>query len=123
MRAHFCLIDGRVLLGVFRGVAFGGAGVQALPFGVYAGVCFFFGGKVNMQSRCSLRTTLRNGSMANAGSCAWDDCIWHLVCNWRDFLACGFGGEGLPLFGVGEKGSQRKALAILVLHIPAQSTW
>ena len=39
MRAHFCSIDGQVLLG---GGAFGGAGVQALLSGVYAGVFFVY---------------------------------------------------------------------------------
>ena len=40
VRAHFCSIDGRVLLGPLFGMggAFGGAGVQALLSGVYAGV-------------------------------------------------------------------------------------
>ena len=44
VRAHFCSIDGRVLLGaLFGGSAFGGAGLQALLSGVYAGViCFCF---------------------------------------------------------------------------------
>ena len=42
MRAHFCSIDGLALLGgVLRGVVFGGAGVQALLSGVYAGVFVF----------------------------------------------------------------------------------
>ena len=42
VRAHFCSIDGRVLLGAFfGGGAFGGAGVKALLSGVYAGVVVF----------------------------------------------------------------------------------
>ena len=40
----FCLIDGRVFFEEFFGGAFGGAGVQALLSGVYAGVFMFLTG-------------------------------------------------------------------------------
>ena len=38
---------------------------------------WFFGSRPKVTTSPSARRP-RNGSMANAGACAWDDCVWYL---------------------------------------------